>query len=92
MALALFAWLLAIAGTVLAHYGFTLSRDGEFLYVKRGLLERREATIPLGRIAERYGTRIGPIEHQPWRMRDFVLFDPSGVLWRIGQNVPATPG
>lgn len=47
---ALFAWLLAIAGTVLAHFGFTLSREGDFLYIKRGLLERREATIPLGRI------------------------------------------
>jgi putative membrane protein len=49
-AVALFAWLLAIAGTVLAHYNFTLSREGDFLYIKRGLLERREATIPLGRI------------------------------------------
>ena len=47
---ALFAWLLAIAGTVLAHFGFTLSREGDFLYIKRGLLERREATIPLRRI------------------------------------------
>ena len=45
-----FAWLLAIGGTVLAHTGFTLSRDGDFLYIKRGLLERREATIPLARI------------------------------------------
>ncbi len=45
-----FAWLLAIAGTVLAYTGFTLSRDGDFLYIKRGLLERREATIPLARI------------------------------------------
>src|SRR5918995_7276168 len=44
------AWLLAIAGTVLAYTGFTLSREGEFLYIKRGLLERREATIPLARI------------------------------------------
>jgi len=49
-AFALFAWLLAIAGTVLAYAGFTLSRDGDFLYIKRGLLERREATIPLARI------------------------------------------
>ena len=49
-ALGLFAWLLAIAGTVLAHAGFTLSRDGEYLYIRRGLLERREATIPLSRI------------------------------------------
>lgn len=37
-------------------------------------------------IAATYGVRIGPVEQQPWRMRDFVLFDPSGVLWRIAQN------
>ena len=48
--LGLLAWLLAIGGTVLAYTGFTLSRDGEFLYIRRGLLERREATIPLARI------------------------------------------
>jgi putative membrane protein len=46
----LLAWFLAIAGTVLAYTGFTLSREGDFLYIKRGLLERREATIPLSRI------------------------------------------
>ena len=46
----LLAWLLAIAGTVLSYNGFTLSREGNFLYIKRGLLERREATIPLSRI------------------------------------------
>lgn len=38
-------------------------------------------------VRERYGVRVGDIETQPWRMRDFVLFDPSGVLWRIAQNV-----
>lgn len=65
-AVALFAWLLAIAGTVLAHFGFTLSRDGEFLYIKRGLLERREATIPLGRI-------------QAVRVSEGVLRQPFGL-------------
>lgn len=38
-------------------------------------------------ISQKYSVEIGPIEVQPWRMRDFVLFDPSGVLWRIAQNV-----
>ena len=33
-----------------------------------------------------HGVRVTPIEVQPWRMRDFCLYDPSGVLWRIGQN------
>ena len=38
-------------------------------------------------IASRYGVEVGPVQWQPWRMRDFVLFDPSGVLWRVAQNV-----
>lgn len=38
-------------------------------------------------IASRYGVKVGQVELQPWRMRDFVLLDPSGVLWRIAQNV-----
>jgi hypothetical protein len=38
-------------------------------------------------VAEKYGVEISDIELQPWRMRDFCLTDPSGVLWRIGQNV-----
>ncbi|QRR36301.1 VOC family protein [Hydrogenophaga sp. YM1] len=37
-------------------------------------------------VAERYGVRIGAVEEQPWGMREFVLFDPCGVLWRIGQS------
>jgi putative membrane protein len=62
----LLAWLLAIAGTVLAYSGFTLSREGDFLYIKRGLLERREATIPLSRI-------------QAVRISEGVLRQPFGL-------------
>jgi uncharacterized glyoxalase superfamily protein PhnB len=39
-------------------------------------------------VAAQYGVTLSAIELQPWRMRDFCLTDPSGVLWRIGQNVP----
>jgi len=38
-------------------------------------------------VAAKYGVTLSGIERQPWRMRDFCLTDPSGVLWRIGQNV-----
>lgn len=38
----------------------------------------------------RFGVRVLPPEDRPWGMRDFVVFDPSGVLWRIGQNLPNT--
>src|SRR5215211_6541974 len=62
----LLAWFLAIAGTVLAYTGFTLSREEDFLYIKRGLLERREATIPLARI-------------QAIRISEGVLRQPFGL-------------
>jgi uncharacterized glyoxalase superfamily protein PhnB len=38
------------------------------------------------RIPEKYGVTMSHVEARPWRMRDFVLIDPSGVLWRIAQN------
>jgi uncharacterized glyoxalase superfamily protein PhnB len=37
-------------------------------------------------VTGKYGVKCTEIEAQPWRMKDFCLFDPSGVLWRIGQN------
>jgi uncharacterized glyoxalase superfamily protein PhnB len=39
------------------------------------------------RIAERFGVKLCAPVDQPWAMRDFELFDPSGVLWRIAQNI-----
>jgi uncharacterized glyoxalase superfamily protein PhnB len=37
-------------------------------------------------IADQFKVRMGEPQDQPWGMRDFILFDPTGVLWRIGQN------
>ena len=38
-------------------------------------------------VADRFGVRLDAPQDQPWGMRDFPLFDPSGVLWRIAQNI-----
>jgi uncharacterized glyoxalase superfamily protein PhnB len=38
------------------------------------------------KIAEKYKVKITDPEQRPWKMRDFVLFDPSGVMWRISEN------
>jgi hypothetical protein len=46
------------------------------------------AHVLAARVAERFGVAVGLPQDQPWAMRDFTLFDPSGVLWRIAQNVP----
>lgn len=39
------------------------------------------------RIAEEYQVTVSEVVEQPWGMLDFVVVDPSGVLWRIGQNI-----
>jgi len=38
-------------------------------------------------VIEKYNVKVSEIIEQPWRMLDFVINDPSGVLWRIGQNI-----
>ncbi len=39
-------------------------------------------------LSEKYGVRAEPPEDRSWNMRDFVLFDPAGVVWRIAQALP----
>ena len=38
-------------------------------------------------IEAKYKTQISNIIKQPWGMYDFIVIDPSGVLWRIAQNI-----
>ncbi|MFO1482358.1 MAG: hypothetical protein U1F71_03245 [Verrucomicrobiaceae bacterium] len=40
------------------------------------------------KVADEFGVTIGTPEDQPWGLRDFTLTDPSGVLWRIAQEIP----
>lgn len=39
-------------------------------------------------LASTYGVTLTEPELRPWGMRAFTLTDPSGVLWRIAENVP----
>ncbi len=36
----------------------------------------------------RYGAHVTPVQAQPWGITEFVVIDPSGVCWHIGQNTP----
>lgn len=38
-------------------------------------------------LAAKYGVKVEPPADRPWGIRDFVVIDPTGVLWRIGQNI-----
>jgi putative membrane protein len=44
------AWLLSVAGAVIAFAGFRITRDGRRLRIRRGLFEQRETTIPVDRV------------------------------------------
>ena len=48
--LLLLAWLLSTLGALVAFGGFAVTRDGERLRIRRGLVQRREATVPVPRI------------------------------------------
>jgi putative membrane protein len=48
--LLLAAWLISILGAVVAFGGFTVTRDGDRLRIRRGLVSRREASVPVARI------------------------------------------
>jgi catechol 2,3-dioxygenase-like lactoylglutathione lyase family enzyme len=39
-------------------------------------------------VVQEFGSHVEPPADRPWGLRDFPLTDPSGVLWRIGQNIP----
>ncbi|HEX5163991.1 MAG TPA: PH domain-containing protein [Thermomicrobiales bacterium] len=67
LALAAIVWLLGVAGTILAHAGFTITQQGDHLLIERGLLERRRATIPIERI-------------QAIRIIEGVLRQPFGLV------------
>ncbi|WP_428910558.1 PH domain-containing protein [Niallia sp. Krafla_26] len=46
----LFAWVIAIVGTILKYAGYTVVKKEDDLIISRGLLEKRQLTVPLNRI------------------------------------------
>ena len=38
-------------------------------------------------IAAKYGVMVEPPEDRDWGIRDLILVDPTGVLWRIGHSI-----
>jgi putative membrane protein len=49
------AWALSVAGSLVAFAGFTVTRDGDRLRIRRGLLQRTEAAVPVRRV---HGVRV----------------------------------
>jgi len=38
-------------------------------------------------IAEKYAVMLSDITYQAWGMTEFLIYDPSGVLWHFSENV-----
>ena len=55
-------------------------------------IEQIYSTLKSSGIEEKYRIKISQIRTQPWNMYDFTVVDPSGVLWRIGQNISLKKG
>jgi catechol 2,3-dioxygenase-like lactoylglutathione lyase family enzyme len=39
-------------------------------------------------LESKYQVKAEPPADRPWGLRDFIIVDPTGVLWCIGQNMP----
>jgi putative membrane protein len=50
VALLLTAWLLSILGSIVAFGAFTLTRTEDRIRIRRGLISRNEANVPVGRV------------------------------------------
>lgn len=46
------------------------------------------AHVQAQELAGRFGVHVTAIQAQPWGITEFVVIDPSGVCWHIGQNTP----
>ena len=57
------------------------------MHILVGCVDDWHARVLSSGVVSRFGVAVGTPQDRPWAMRDFTLFDPSGVLWRIAQNI-----
>jgi hypothetical protein len=45
--------------------------------------------VEVRQLQSKYKIMLEAPADRSWGLRDFVISDPTGVIWRIGQNMPA---
>lgn len=50
-------------------------------------LHAYHASLKSTDIEEKYGIEIPDIITQPWGMLEFTIVDPTGIRWRVAQNI-----
>lgn len=85
----LLAWIAAVIGMMLKYASFTLKRTDKDLIITRGLLEKKQITIPLKRIQ---GIRISEnVLRQPLKLATVFLESAGGTSDEIGGSVMILP-
>lgn len=85
----LLAWIAAVIGMMLKYAGFTLKRTDKDLIITRGLMEKKQITIPLKRIQ---GIRISEnVLRQPLKLATVFLESAGGSTDERGGSVMILP-
>ncbi len=85
----LLAWIVAVIGMMLKYAGFTLKKTDKDLIITRGLLEKKQITIPFKRIQ---GIRISEnIIRQPFRLATVHLESAGGSAGESGGSIMIMP-
>lgn len=85
----LLAWIIAVIGMMLKYAGFTLKRTDKDLIITRGLLEKKQITIPLKRIQ---GIRVSEnVLRQPLKLATVYLESAGGSAGESGGSVMILP-
>lgn len=86
----LIAWIAAIIGTLLVYADFTVRKQGDDLVITRGLLEKKQVTVPLNRIQ---GIRIVEnILRQPFGLAAVQIESAGGsVLEKESSTIKLLP-
>lgn len=83
------AWIIAIIGTMIKYSGFAVNRDGEDLIITRGIIEKRQITIPLHRVQ---GILISEnIIRQPFGLGSVFIESAGGSLEKDGSKILLLP-
>ncbi|MUV38494.1 UPF0699 transmembrane protein YdbT [Lentibacillus sp. JNUCC-1] len=82
---ALLLWMLGIAGTMIKYGHFTITRQGDELFIQRGLLEKKQITVPLKRI-QAIGFRQSVLR-QPFGFGTLYA-EIAGALWKKTVTFP----
>ena len=78
------------AGFLLQNFYVSAHADNFMMHLLVEDVEAWWRHVQARQLQSKYQIMLEPPADRSWGLRDFVITDPAGVLWRIGQNIPET--